>query len=379
MTTARFPGLDSLRFWAASFVVFGHVMMNQTAVGLPSPHWGAAFYRGSSAVKLFFALSGFLITYLLLEELRKTGTVSVRKFYLRRVCRIWPLYFAVAAFGLFFYNMILPASGLQRATPDSYDWRLAGVLYLFFLPNLMNALYSVGGILNPLWSIGIEEQFYLAWAPAVRRCRRQLPWLFGAVLVASFALFLCQWAGLFGPGFGPKFVDQLEFHFMAAGALLAWAFHRDPERVLAWPVFSSRTVQLAFAALLAEYYLVGRIPWGTIGEEVLQLVLYPWLLLNVAGNPRNLLPIRHRLTEKFGTVSYGIYMLHMPVIYATSFLFLKTSWWRDNPVGYVLGYWGVALLGTLAVALLSYRYFESPFLQIKERRFAAIATSPTPT
>jgi peptidoglycan/LPS O-acetylase OafA/YrhL len=375
LTGSRFPGLDSLRFWAATFVVLGHVVMNQTATGLPDPHWGAAFYRGASAVKLFFALSGFLITYLLLEELRRTGTVSVRRFYLRRVCRIWPLYFAVVAFGLLFYNLILPAVGLQRATPDPYDWRLASVLYLFFLPNLMNALHSVGGILNPLWSIGIEEQFYLAWAPAVGRFRRHLPWMFGAVLIVSFALFLAQWTGIFGTGFGLRFVDQLEFHFMAAGALLAWAFHRDPKRVLAWPAFANRGAQILLAALLAEYYLLGRIPWGPVGEEVLQLVLYPWLLLNVAGNPRNVLPVRQRVTEKLGNVSYGIYMLHMPVIYATSFLFLKTSWWRDNPVGYVLGYWGVALLGTLAVALLSYRFFESPFLRIKDRRFATLAAN----
>ena len=370
MSPPRFPGLDSLRFWAATFVVIGHVPMNQAATGLPSPHWGGLFYRGSSAVKLFFALSGFLITYLLLEELRKRGTVAVRSFYLRRVCRIWPLYFAVVSFGLLFYFAILPAVGMERASRDPYDWKIAALLYTFFLPNLMNAMHSVGGILNPLWSIGIEEQFYLAWAPAVGRFKKRLLPLFSVVFVVSFALFVAQWAGAFGNGVAKKFVDQLEFHFMAAGALFALALHRSPERLLSLPSFSSRSIQALLAAILLEFALLGLVPWGEFGSEVLQLLLYPWLIVTVAANPANVVRIARPWTEKLGAVSYGIYMLHMPVVYATSFLFLKTTWWRDNPVGYFIAYWGVALLGTGVVALLSYRFFESPFLRIKDRRFS---------
>ena len=195
----------------------------------------------------------------------------------------------------------------------------------------MNAWVSVGGILNPLWSIGIEEQFYLAWAPAVRRFRDRLGWLFGGVLVLSFALFLAQWLGLFGQGFGQRFVDQLEFHFMAGGALLAWAIHRDRTRVFASPAVASRWVQLVFVGILLEFTLVGLIPWGALGEELLQLALYPWLIANVAANPRNVLRVGNRWTEKLGVVSYGIYMLHMPVVHATSFLFMKTQWWRGIP------------------------------------------------
>ena len=74
-------------------------------------------------------------------------------------------------------------------------------------------------------------------------------------------------------------------------------------------------------------------------------------------------------------VSYGIYMLHMPVVHATSFLFMKTQWWRGNPVAYVIAYWGIALLGTVTVALLSYRFYETPFLNLKDRRFVAVPAS----
>src|SRR5215203_4032689 len=161
----HFKGLNSLRFFAALFVVIGHIPLNQGSVGLPNPSYGALFFRGAPAVSFFFTLSGFLITYLLLEERRRTGDVDVRSFYLRRVCRIWPLYFAVVFFGLFFYNALLPALGIGYRV--EYSLPLAVLLYTFFLPNLMNSLYTVGGILNPSWSIGVEEQFYLFWAPAM--------------------------------------------------------------------------------------------------------------------------------------------------------------------------------------------------------------------
>ena len=108
----HFRGLDSLRFLAALCVILGHIPMNQDSVGLPNPHWGAIFYRGAPAVYFFFTLSGFLITYLLLEERRRTGDVQVRGFYLRRACRIWPLYFLIVAFGLVFYNFVLPRLGI---------------------------------------------------------------------------------------------------------------------------------------------------------------------------------------------------------------------------------------------------------------------------
>jgi peptidoglycan/LPS O-acetylase OafA/YrhL len=379
LSSTRFPGLDTLRFFAASFVVLDHIPLTQGAVGLPNPSWGAFFFRGAPAVKLFFTLSGFLITYLLMAELDAKATVDVRRFYLRRVCRIWPLYFLVVGFGLVFYRLVLPWAGIHYRI--DYDWRLAAVLYLAFLPNLMNSLYSVGGILNPLWSIGIEEQFYLTWAPLVRRFRRHLPRLFTAVLVVSFALFLAAAAGLFGHGIWKKFVDQLEFHYMAAGGLAAWAWRRHPDRLLGALPFRSRAVQAVLLLLLVEYYFVGRIPWHETGEELLQLVLYPWLLLNVAVNPRSLIHIGSgrfsAWPERLGGISYGIYMLHMPVVYAVSQLFRATHWWQGRPVIYTLVFYLLVCAGTVIVAAASFRWFETPFLRLKDRAFAA-PSPPTP-
>ena len=366
----HFEGLNSLRFLAAFFVVIGHVPLTQESVGLPHWSWGAFFFRGAFAVSFFFTLSGFLITYLLLDEERRTGDIHVGSFYLRRVCRIWPLYFAVVFFGLFFYNALLPLAGI----PYKVEYRLstALALYSLLLPNLMNSLYTVGGILNPSWSIGVEEQFYLLWAPAVKRVRGRLPLLSATVLAVSLTFFCLAHENVFGPHEWKNFVGQLKFHFMAAGALCAWFLDRHREAFLRLPVFANRLVQSFLFALLLDFYLWNAIPWGWFGEEALQIVLYSWLLVNVAANPRNVLPIGNPVFDYLGRISYGIYMLHMIAIYAAAEVFTHSSWWRGGSLAaYCLAYYGFVFGLTVLLAHLSYRLLELPFLRLKDRRFAA--------
>lgn len=371
----HFRGLNSLRALAALFVVIGHVPMNQLSVGLPSWSKAAFFFRGEPAVAFFFTLSGFLITYLLLEELQRTGDVDVGKFYVRRICRIWPLYFAVVAFGLLFYNTLLPLLGISYEV--GYDLGTAALLYALMLPNLMNSLYSVGGILNPLWSIGVEEQFYLSWAPAVRRLRRHVPRLCAAVFAVSFVLFLLNEGGeVFGRHQGKRLVGQLKFHFMALGGLCAWWLHHRREAFLALPPFRSRFVQLVLFGLLLDFYLTSFLRWGWWGQEVLQLVLYSWLIVTVAANPRNVIPVENRILDSLGNVSYGVYMLHMIAVYGTSALFLRTDWWRGSLPLYFAAYYALAIGGTILLALLSYRLLELPFLRLKDRRFSLVPTAP---
>jgi len=372
----HFPGLDSLRFLAAFFVVLDHIPMNQGSAGLPSPRYGALFFRGEPAVAFFFTLSGFLITYLLLEERRRTGEIRVGSFYLRRACRIWPLYFLIVALGLTFYNVVLPRLGFHY--PVEYDPRVAVLFYVLFLPNVMNGLYRVGGILNPLWSIGIEEQFYLFWAPALRRLRDALPGFCWALLSASFAVFCLNHFRVFGGGSVQMIVGQLRFHFMAAGALCAWMLHRRRERLLSLPPFTSRALQLVFLALLLEYYLAGLIPWGWLLEEALQIVLYSWLIVTVAANPRNVVRVSNPALEYLGTISYGLYMWHMVAVYGTSALFRATSWWRGHLALYCIAYYGIALAATVLISHFSYRWLERPFLRLKDRRYSPLPAAAAP-
>jgi peptidoglycan/LPS O-acetylase OafA/YrhL len=370
----HFTGLNSLRFFAAFFVVLGHIPLNQAAAGLPHPSWGAFFFRGAFAVCFFFALSGFLITYLLLDEERRTGDLQVRAFYLRRMCRIWPLYFAVVLVGLFVYNGLLPLLGVPYRV--EYGLATALVLYIGLLPNLMHSLYTVGGILNPSWSIGVEEQFYLLWAPAVKRARAKLPALCWAVLTASLAVFCLAHYGAFGAHQWKRFAEQLKFHYMAAGGLCAWWVHHRRKGFLGSAPFASRNIQLVLLALLLDFYLASCIHWGWLGEELLQVVLYCWLIVTVAANPLNVVPVGTRAFDYLGTISYGIYMLHMFAVYAVSYVFGHTSWWHGRMVLYCLVFYGLVFGLTFMLAHLSYRWFEQPFLRLKDRRFSAMPPPP---
>lgn len=362
----QFPGLNSLRFFAAFLVVIGHIPLNQAAVGLPHPSYGALFFRGSPAVSFFFVLSGFLITYLLLDEHKRTGGISIASFYQRRVLRIWPVYFAVILFGLIFYNVLLPFLGVPYKV--EYEIWFALLLYIFFLPNLMNSLYSVGGILNPTWSIGIEEQFYLVWAPVMRYARQWLPTVCWGILGVFFLVFCFSQFDIFGEHSWKKFTGQLKFHFIAAGALAAWWLHERREALLGALCFSSRLVQFLLLMLLLDYLIRDSFRFSWLVSEIVQLVLFTWLIVNVASNPRSIVPIGHPITEYLGTISYGIYMFHMIAIYATSQIFRSTDWWRDNLLLYCAAYYAMAFGLAILLAGVSYRFFETRFLRLKTAR-----------
>ena len=184
--TVSFPNLDGLRFLAFLAVFVSHSM---NLLGYASQHAGFNFARdylllnGDLGVNFFFVLSGFLIVFLLIKEREVTGGIQLGSFFLRRLLRIWPVYFLVLALGLFVFPWLgagLPAGfPLGVATDRLNPW-----LYVAFAGNFD---YLVNGITNLLigilWSISVEEQFYL-FCPvlvAVLSPRRLLPAFVGLV------------------------------------------------------------------------------------------------------------------------------------------------------------------------------------------------------
>jgi peptidoglycan/LPS O-acetylase OafA/YrhL len=164
-----------------------HAHLTMVRVGFTGPEFPTQFFqRGGASVDFFFTLSGFLITWPLLQERDETGDVSLSKFYLRRACRIWPLYFLILALGFAGFGILYPR--VFHAPYFEFPLLKGLVLYLVFLPNAMATFYKVG-LLYPLWSIGVEEQFYLFWAPVVKFCRRRL---FLAILSFTIVIFVFQ-------------------------------------------------------------------------------------------------------------------------------------------------------------------------------------------
>ncbi|MFN6037783.1 MAG: acyltransferase family protein, partial [Bacteroidota bacterium] len=151
-----FIGLDVLRLFAALFVLFWHL---QTHYWLKLPftfHFNGSL--GSMAVSFFFVLSSFLLTYLLFVESKNKNRISISKFYIRRVIRIWPLYFLSLIFAFWIYPF-----ALKITTGYQIVERASAVRYFTFLSNYDVAYFSgpVNRMLGVHWSLAVEEQFYL--------------------------------------------------------------------------------------------------------------------------------------------------------------------------------------------------------------------------
>ena len=158
MKKVYFPNLDGLRFYAFLAVFFAHSFWTEFDYMRLNPAFHflkEVAYKGVLGVNFFFVLSGFLITYLLLEEKAVTGKVNIPAFYMRRILRIWPLYYFVVFVG--FVVVPFVQSRLGQPTPERGNI----LYYLAFLGNF--DVKPTSAVLGILWSIAVEEQFYLVW------------------------------------------------------------------------------------------------------------------------------------------------------------------------------------------------------------------------
>lgn len=369
-----FSGLDALRFFAASFVVVQHIQDNQFTQGLPYLPEYAFLNKGVAAVTFFFTLSGFLITYLLLEERKNTNDVKIRQFYIRRVLRIWPLYFIIVIVGFVLYWALLPTLGI--ATKNQYPL-IDGLLYfVFMMPNVANQYFQVGGILIILWSIGVEEQFYLIWAPLMKFCKQNILYVLLILFWVSIFIHLVNYEGLLGvSSTWQAIISELQFHYMAAGGMLAYGAFYHKQKLLQWSVFTKRTVQWVLLTALLAYFLF--IPGEFINEYLRASImpfLFAWLIVNVSINPNKVFGLQIPVLKRLGHISYGIYMYHMIVIYAVSYVTMKTGIYQKHPVLFQSIYHLSVVGVTLTLAHFSYQYIEKPFLRMRSYFVAKDAT-----
>ncbi len=360
---AWLPGLNALRFFAAALVVVMHTHNNMQVAGLPQLPAFPVLFKGLSAVSFFFVLSGFLITYLLLKEKESTDTISIKKFYLRRVFRIWPLYFLVVIIGMFFYWKMVPA--LHLHFENDYPHGLAIILYSFFLANLMNSLYHVGGILHITWSIAVEEQFYLFWAPLVKKIKNRLLLVIAVVSVLSLLINVLNNFNVFGLDKGwQAFIATLQFHYMSIGAVFAWLLFHKKEWLLSRAIFSKKSWQWILTGLILIYFFAYN--RNMIGEALMPIplgFLFGWLIINISSNPKRIFSLERPLLNYLGKISYGIYMFHMPVVYATSFLFQHLPQLTKITALYFPLFFIPVFSITISLAALSWRLIEQPILK----------------
>jgi len=179
-----FPNLNGLRFIAAFLVIINHTeqlkLFFNLGDGTVAPF---AKICGKIGVMLFFVLSGFLITYLLLLEENKLSTINVKKFYIRRFLRIAPLYFLIIVIVFFVLQNFSFWDIPRMKDPIKNNFFETFLLHVFFLPNLVTAIYGFLPYIAPAWSIGTEEQAYLIWPLLLKKIKRNRYELFIAVII----------------------------------------------------------------------------------------------------------------------------------------------------------------------------------------------------
>ena len=312
------------------------------------------FHKGPQAVSVFFCLSGFLIVGLLYEEKERFGTINITKFYLRRALRLYPVYYLVLSFGLVYYHFLLPLFGIAYQTDYSIS---EGLLWnTFFLPNVFKALHDPGAILEILWSIGIEEQFYLLIAQLFSiSAHRMLHRYLALFTVGYFLIFHLEHFAFL------KNYHQLYF-FMSAGGVVSILSRKGFK--LHFKHFGCRIlvyVCFGFYFLTDVFYSDNEIV-----RHMIDVMLFNALIVNLASEDR--FEICNRWVNALGKISYGIYMYHMIVVNLVLFLVLKyreaidLSAWQEILIVNL-----ASIILTIVIAHLSFTYYESYFLGLKQK------------
>lgn len=332
------PELDGLRGLAVLGVIFYHC--HPRFEGTPL-HYAALW--GWAGVNLFFVLSGFLITSILLESREKPH--YFRNFYGRRALRIWPVYVFLLA--------VVYAQSDWFIGPKPLDAIKAApwFAYIFFVQNLFHI--TMPPAIGPTWSLAIEQQYYLLWAPMVRFLRR--PWMLAAILTAAFA--------------GSPLLDHhawltpthtlIHLDGIALGSLLALGLYTlvISRRIWLWIGLCAFVVGIAAAATVAggTRFLDTALATGFAGA------LLAAIASTGARNPVNA-ALRRGPLPFYGRISYGLYMIHVMV-----FVYLGLFDLHMNAYGIPGNMAVVAMrlaVSTAAATALWYG-FESQILKLK--------------
>lgn len=351
----RLPNLDPLRFFLASIVLLFHLPQLSHNQGLPSFDGLPIYHRGLEAVYMFFVLSGFLIIRIIYRA-KIRGAFSIKDFYIRRILRIFPLYYLVLIFGLFFYNVILPFVNIPFEI--NYTWKEAFFYNVFFLPNVFGQMFEPGGILEVLWSIGIEEQFYLIIAPLLFFIN--VKWVLRVLSVLLIGYFILYWSDAFE--FLRKYIFVF-FYLFFGGVVAILEEKKKLEFLKRTAIFPILICILTLLYFTTDWFHIG--PLWT--RSLFTCLLFGVFIHSLAFNNRGV-ELKSTVLTHLGSISYGIYMFHAIVLNAVVFLFLKLGFLQNlNENLTIILMHLLTFAGTLLIAHLSYTYFELYFLKLKNK------------
>jgi len=361
-----FPGLNMLRFIAALLVVIYHIESFKEKASYDNL-LDINFFKniGTQAVCMFFVLSGFLITYLLLIENERFGTVALKNFYIRRVLRIWPLYFFILLLGFVVIPLFYQPSFFKPFLETKF---FEFFLSFFFMSNISLIVYGSHFVTGVLWSIGTEEQFYLLWPllflkkiKTQKFIKQVVLFLLGILIIkiSSNFLLLIEVPSIFHK-MAKFFIHFLYFDCMLVGAIFAYLLK---EEKLLFDKTTRKSV-VFFAVLLFVILINNEISYfgfRNLTFSTIYAIVISYLSTQVKSN-KYINIIENKFWKWGGNISYGIYMYHSIFVGVAIYFYPKTN----NLAAYA-----ITIIGTLIVSTLSYYNFEAPFLKHK-KRFAKV-------
>jgi peptidoglycan/LPS O-acetylase OafA/YrhL len=373
-----FPNLDGLRFVCFLMVFLFHAYktifenLRGKNGAQDKPFYGVSeflFQNGELGVNFFFVLSGFLITFLLIREKEFTGTVHLRNFYIRRILRIWPLFYLCVFIGFIVVPLLKSASGAasnEIANPLYYIFLINNFDYINGWPSFPDAL-----ILIVLWSVAVEEQFYLTWPILLKYIPKKVyPVIFSVIVVLTLVFRSFYTSNTDHDVAVRHFHSFAVIGDMALGGLMAYYcsyqsrflhFITDMKRWQIWLIYAGAAACVLFRKQLFE------LPVMMVFERIIIAFFFGFVILEQNYAHRSFYKFsKFKTLSRLGMYTYGLYCLHFFVI-----SIMQSSFWKlglgINNAGTASLATLVALLVLIGLCILSFNYFEKPFLKLKER------------
>lgn len=376
-TKIFFPNLDGLRSIAFLVVFINHAF---GSLAYNNTNKGFIFIRnhylrsGDLGVNLFFVLSGFLITYLLLKEKALNGCINIPHFYLRRILRIWPVYFFVVGLCLFvipLFNSNIPAHFPISVTTNKLNpWLYAG-----FLGNFDYIYHGITNVMiGVLWSVSVEEQFYLFWPVLIALLpKKYLPFSFISIILGAIAFRLFGSHG--GNAMLLKYHSLSSMSDLATGALLAYFCTKESflAKIQNTPKWLIASIYLLFLVLIPFRQYTWKLGTHYVQAAAVVPLLFSCFFAffiveqNYARHSFYKMS-RIRILSSLGKFTYGMYCYHMLIFFLVLYTFYIAGINVMNPNKFIfILEILVSISCTVLFAKWSYQYVEKGFLNLKDK------------
>lgn len=369
-----FPNLDGLRFvsFLVVFLYHGHLSIFSYLKDASPRLYGVItflFQHGNLGVNFFFVLSGFLITYLLIKEKEFTGRIHVPNFYVRRILRIWPLYYLCVFVGFVAFGILKKMSGepvMENANPWYYIFFTANFDIMHTWPEKPDAL-----LLSVLWSVAVEEQFYLTW-PLILSVvpLKKIKYIFPAIIAFSL-IFRTFYTSNSHYDFAIRYFHTFSvIGDMALGGLFAYlvsyenkfkSFITNMNRLLIILIY---VLTFVFTLFMDEIFVPG-VP--VIFERIIIASLFGLIILEQNYSKNSFYKMsRLRLVSQLGIYTYGLYCLHFIGLYVA--IKIMGSIRLDGALNAIsFGMIVLALVVSVIISLMSFHLYEKWFLRLKDK------------